>query len=193
MYLVQGSEVRIIPRQRVSLLCWATGLIFVGFLARTLLTSRNYLILSAAGSAGLRLRLSLLRHLDRLSADYYESTPVGAVLYPFKEPIEGVSYFGSDLVASIVRTFLTTCFTFSGHAHAESGALTIAILPLVPVFPPLLSRGAAQKLTVDSDNVQCSPVGMYAVSGGVPVFSHCDTTAPDESIAREASPTLRGR
>ena len=146
---------QIIPRQRVSLLYLATGLIFVGFLARTLLTSLgNYLILSAAGSAGLRLRLSLLRHLDRLSADYYESTPVGAVLYPFKEPIEEVSYFGSDLLASIVRTFLTTCFTFSAMLML-SPALTLAILPLVPVF--LIARQHfRKKLTADSDNVQCS-------------------------------------
>jgi len=51
--------------------------------------------------------MSLLRHLDTLSADYYEDTPVGTVVYPFanrstKSPI-------SDRISCrSLRMFLTT-------------------------------------------------------------------------------------
>src|ERR1700728_51549 len=52
----------------------------------------------------LKLLIGLLRHLDTLSADYYDNTPVGTIMYPLKEPIEEISYFGSDLVPAILRT-----------------------------------------------------------------------------------------
>jgi len=46
----------------------------------------------------LGLRVELLRHLDSLSADYYDKTPIGAIVYPLREPIEEIAYFASDLV-----------------------------------------------------------------------------------------------
>jgi len=55
--------------------------------------------------------MSLLGRLDTLSAEYYEDTPVGSVMYPLKEPIEEVSYFGSDILPAILRMFLTVSFT----------------------------------------------------------------------------------
>ena len=55
--------------------------------------------------------MDVLRHLDQLSADYYDKTAPGVVMYPLKEPIEEVAYFGSDLLPSILRMCLTTGFT----------------------------------------------------------------------------------
>ena len=70
---------QIIPQKKMGLLLLAVGLIFLGYQGRMALTSLgNYLMLSAAQKMGLTLRVSLLRHLDTLSADYYENTPVGA-------------------------------------------------------------------------------------------------------------------
>ena len=74
----------------------------------------------------LRLRMSLLRHLDTLSADYYEDTPVGTVVYPFSEPIDEISYFGSDLLPAVLRVLLTTCFTITTMFTVSPG-LTMAI------------------------------------------------------------------
>ena len=144
---------QIIPQRQMGLLLLAVGLIFLGYQGRMALTSLgNYLMLSAAQRMGLTLRASLLRHFDTLSADYYESTPVGTVMYPLKEPIDEISYFGSDLLPAILRMFLMTCFTLA-TMFTLSPLLTLAVFPLVPVF--LVTRHHFRKrLAVDADSVQ---------------------------------------
>lgn len=87
----------------------------------------------AAQRLALALRLQLLRHLDTLSADYHEGTPVGASMYPLKEPIDEISYLGSGLVPSILRTILATVLTL-GTMLILNPRMTLAILPLIPVF-----------------------------------------------------------
>ena len=143
----------VIPQRQMGLLLLAVGLIFLGYQGRMALTSLgNYLMLSAAQRMGLTLRGSLLRHFDTLSADYYESTPVGTVMYPLKEPIDEISYFGSDLLPAILRVFLTTCFTLA-TMFMLSPVLTLAVLPLVPVF--LITRQHfRRRLAVAADGVQ---------------------------------------
>ena len=103
---------RLIPQRQPGLLLLAAGLIFLGYQGRMALTSLgSYFMLTAAQKLALSLRMNLLRRLDALSAEYYEDTPVGTVMYPLKEPIEEVAYFGSDLMPAILRMFLTTSFT----------------------------------------------------------------------------------
>jgi ATP-binding cassette, subfamily B, bacterial MsbA len=148
-WLIDG----IIPQRRMSLLLLAVMLIFLGHQGRTALTSLgSYLMLSAAQKMGLALRVSLLRHLDTLSSNYYEDTPVGTVIYPLKEPIEEISYFGSDLLPAILRMLLTTGMTLT-TMFLLSPVLTLAIVSLVPVF--LITRHYfRQKLAVSADAVQ---------------------------------------
>jgi ABC-type multidrug transport system fused ATPase/permease subunit len=144
---------QILPQKQTGLLLLAVVLIFLGYQGRTTLTSLgSYLMLGAAQKMSLRLRLSLLHHLDTLSADYYEDTPVGTVVYPFREPIDEISYFGSDLLPAVLRMFLTTGFTIA-TMFTLSPALATAILPLVPAF--LMARQHfRRRLTVASDLVQ---------------------------------------
>jgi len=148
---------QILPQRETGLLFLAAFLIFLSYQGRTALTSLgNYLTLTAAQRMALRLRVELLRHLDRLSADYYESTPPGAVMYPLKEPVEEVAYFGSDLLPAILRMCLTTGFTVVTMLVLSS-VLTFAILPLIPLF--LVARHHFRnKLSTDSDSVQTNLV-----------------------------------
>jgi ATP-binding cassette subfamily B protein len=96
--------------------------------------------------------MSLLGRLDTLSAEYYEDTPVGSVMYPLKEPIEEVSYFGSDLLPAILRMFLTASFTLA-TMFVLSPVLTLAVLPLVPVF--LIARQHfRRRLAANADTLQ---------------------------------------
>ncbi|MGA9509779.1 MAG: ABC transporter ATP-binding protein [Candidatus Sulfotelmatobacter sp.] len=148
-WLIDG----IIPHRRIGLLLIAVALIFLGHLGRVVLTSLgSYLMLSASQKMGLTLRVRLLKHLDTLSADYYDDTPVGSAMYPLKEPIEEISYFGSDLLPAILRMLLTTAFTLAAMS-ALSPALTLTVLPLIPVF--LVTRQYfRKKLTSDADTAQ---------------------------------------
>jgi ABC-type bacteriocin/lantibiotic exporter with double-glycine peptidase domain len=124
----------IIPQKSTGLLLLAVGLIFIGHQSRIALTSwGSYLMLSASQKMALTLRVRLLKHLDTLSADYYEDTTVGAVMYPLNEPIEEIAYFGSDLLPAILRMLCTTAFTLAAMGTLSRG-LTLAVVPLVPVF-----------------------------------------------------------
>jgi len=132
----------------------AAVLMFLGHQGRIAFTSLgSYLMLSAAQKMGLTLRVGLLQHLNTLSADYYEDTPVGAVMYPLKEPIEEIAYFGSDLLPAILRMVLTTGFTMT-TMFVLSPALTLVVLPLIPAF--LITRHYfRKKLGAEADAMQC--------------------------------------
>jgi ABC-type bacteriocin/lantibiotic exporter with double-glycine peptidase domain len=144
---------QIIPQRKMGLLLLAVGLIFLGYQGRMALASLgNYLMLTASQRLTLTLRVRLLGHLDTLSAEYYEDTPVGTVMYPLKEPIDEVAYFGSDLLPTILRMFLTASFAL-GTMFVLSPALTLAVLPLVPVF--LIARQHfRRRLAANADTVQ---------------------------------------
>lgn len=148
-WLIDG----IIPQKRMGLLVLAVALIFLGHQGRVALTSLgSYLMVTASQKMTLTLRLALLQHLDTLSADYYEATPVGAIMYPLKEPIEEIAYFGSDLLPAILRMLLTTAFTLAAMS-ALSPVLTLTVLPLIPVF--LVTRQYfRRKLASDADSAQ---------------------------------------
>ena len=145
---------QVLPRRQMDLLMGASALIFLGYQGRMTLTSvGNYLTLTAAQKMALALRINLLHHLNTLSADYYDNTPAGAAAYPLKEPVEEISYFGSDLLPAILRMLLTTGFTLATMTML-SPTLTVAILPLVPVF--LVTRQHfRRRLSADADGVQC--------------------------------------
>ncbi|HWO37620.1 MAG TPA: ABC transporter ATP-binding protein [Candidatus Acidoferrum sp.] len=144
---------QIIPQRKMALLLLAVVLIFLGYQGRMALTSLgSYLMLTASQKLALRLRMALLGRLDTLSAEYYEDTPVGSVMYPLKEPIEEVAYFGSDLLPAILRMFLTASFTLA-TMYVLSHVLTLAVLPLVPIF--LIARQHfRRRLAANADAVQ---------------------------------------
>jgi ABC-type multidrug transport system fused ATPase/permease subunit len=101
----------------------------------------------------LRMRMDLLRHVDRLSADYHENTPPGAAMYPLQEPIDEVAYLGSELLPSILRMGLTVGITLT-TMFVLSPVLSLAILPLLPVFVATRQHFCA-KLRSHGDTVQC--------------------------------------
>jgi ATP-binding cassette subfamily B protein len=143
----------IIPQRRMVLLLGAVLLMFLAHEGRTFLNScGNYLMLSAAQKTGLSMRLGMFRHLNRLSADYYENTPPGAAMYPLKEPIEEIAYFASDLLPAMLRIFLTTGFTLSTMSALDP-LLTLIVLPLIPIF--LMTRQHYRKrLAANADVMQ---------------------------------------
>jgi ABC-type multidrug transport system fused ATPase/permease subunit len=147
----------VLPGRRLGLLVGAVGLIFLCHQGRAVLTNGGgYLTMLAAQQLALALRLRILRHLDTLSADYHEGTPVGASMYPLKDPIDEISFLGSDLVPSILRTLLATVLTL-GTMLILNPRMTLAVLPLIPVF--LLTRKHFRnRLERDSETVQQNQV-----------------------------------
>jgi ABC-type multidrug transport system fused ATPase/permease subunit len=170
---------QILPHKEIGQLFAAAVLIFLSYQGRTALMSvGSYLTLNAVQKMALRLRMDLLRHLDQLSADYYEKTAPGIVMYPLKEPIEEVAYFGSDLLPSILRMCLTTGFTIV-TMFVLSPKLTFAILPLIPVF--LVARQHFRtRLSADSDAVQQNLIAWNAF-----LEEHISSVLPIQLLGRE--------
>jgi ABC-type multidrug transport system fused ATPase/permease subunit len=98
--------------------------------------------------------MSLLCHLDSLSADYFDRTPVGELLYPFEGPIDEISYFGSDLLPSILRAVIAAGITLSAMAVLSS-VLTLIVIPIVPAFLILRHRYRT-KIGQEADLVQAT-------------------------------------
>lgn len=144
---------RVIPARQFTLLFIAMLLIFLGSQGKTMVSSLgSYLMLTAALRMSLNLRMEILRHLDSLSADYYDKTPIGTAAYPLREPIEEIAYFGSDLFPAILHTLMTTGFTLVTML-ALSPRLTLLVFPFIPVF--LVTRQRFRtKLTTDADFAQ---------------------------------------
>lgn len=143
----------ILPSRQIGLLVGAVALIFLCHQGRAVLSSVGaYLTIVAAQRLALNLRLRLLRHLDTLSADYQETTPVGSSMYPLKEPIDEISFLGSDLLPAIVRTLMATGLTL-GTMLVLNTRITLAVLPLIPIFIGTRNYFRS-RLEHDADRVQ---------------------------------------
>jgi ABC-type bacteriocin/lantibiotic exporter with double-glycine peptidase domain len=144
---------KIIPGRHAGLLLLAMALIFVSSEGKTAVTSLgSYLMMTAAQRMSLNLRMELLRHLNSLSADFYDKTPMGEIVYPLREPIEEIAYFASDLVPAILRTLLTTSFTLATML-VLSPPLTVLVVPFIPAFL-MIRQHFRKKLTAHSDSAQ---------------------------------------
>lgn len=145
----------ILPSQSVRLLVVAIVLIFASYEGRAVLTAfGGYLTFRATQHTALALRMSLLRHLDSLSADYFDRTPVGELLYPFEGPIDEISYFGSDLLPSILRAAIAAAVTLSAMI-ALTPVLTLIVIPIIPSFLILRHRYRT-KIEKQADLVQAT-------------------------------------
>lgn len=109
-------------------------------------------------------------------------------MYPLNEPIEEVAYFGSDLLPSILRMCLTTTFTVV-TMFVLSPVLTLAILPLVPLF--LIARQHFRmKLSAESDDVSAlsgrgaeTPFSPGAAPGRAVVWEESKKCVPQENCS----------
>ncbi len=145
----------ILPAHDLHHLVIAIGLIFASYEGGAVLNSfGGYLTFRATQHTALALRMSLLRHLDSLSAVYFDRTSVGELLYPFEEPIDEISYFGSDLLPSILRTAIATGVTLSAMS-VLSPLLTLVVLPIVPAFS-ILRHHYRSKIGQQADFVQAA-------------------------------------
>lgn len=143
----------ILPARTARLLSIAIGLIFVSLEGRAALSAfGNYLTFRAAQNTAVELRADLLRHIDSLSAEYFDRTPVGEMLYTFEGPIDEISYFGSDLFPSILRAVIAAGVTLSAMSILST-LLTLIVVPFVPAFLVLRQR-YRRKIGEQADWVQ---------------------------------------
>lgn len=99
-----------------------------------------------------RSRLNLLRHLQRLSAEYHDSQPLGDTLHRLQNDVDQVATLSGEVIPSALR--MVTVFTLvMATMLALNYRLTAIVVPLVPVFI-LVRRRFHDRLRQASDSVQ---------------------------------------
>jgi ABC-type multidrug transport system fused ATPase/permease subunit len=99
-----------------------------------------------------RSRLSLLRHLQRLSAEYHDTRPLGDTLHRLQNDVDQVATLSGEVIPSALRmvtVFVLVMTTMLVLNHR----LTVIVLPLVPVFV-VVRRRFHEQLRQASDSVQ---------------------------------------
>lgn len=81
----------------------------------------------------LRMRLNILEQMNRLSADYHETTPVGERLYRVEQDVDQVAEVGSNLVPFVLQTAFKAVFVMVTMLTLDY-KLTCMVLPLTPLF-----------------------------------------------------------
>jgi ABC-type multidrug transport system fused ATPase/permease subunit len=99
-----------------------------------------------------RLRLKLLRHLQRLSAEYHDNQPLGDTLHRLQTDVDQVATLSGEVIPSVLR--IVTVFTLvMTTMMVINYRLTAIVLPLIPVFI-VVRRRFHDHLRQASDSVQ---------------------------------------
>ena len=143
----------VIPIRRIKWLPLVGIAFLVTYMARLGADSlASMLNFRAVQKMTFRSRLSLLRHLQRLSAEYHDSRPLGDMLYRLQNDVDQVATLSGEVIPSALR--MVTVFTLVMTTMLVLNyRLTIIVLPLVPVFV-LLRRQFHERLRQASDKVQ---------------------------------------
>src|SRR5205823_1277238 len=80
-----------------------------------------------------RMRLAILQQMNRLSADYHETTAVGERLYRVEQDVDQVAEVGSSLLPYVLQTAFNSIFVM-GTMFALDFKLTSLVFPLMPLF-----------------------------------------------------------
>lgn len=143
----------IIPSRRVSWLPLVALGFFLSYIARLGFDNlAGMLNFRAVQKMTFRTRLSLLRHLQRLSAEYHDNKPVGDTLHRLQMDVEQVATLSGELIPNALR--IVSVFTLVMTTMLVLNyRLTAIVLPLIPVFI-LVRRRFHGRLRQASDSLQ---------------------------------------
>ena len=143
----------VIPNRRISWLPLVAGAFFIAYMGRLGFDSFSSMLnFRAVQKMTFRLRLNLLRHLQRLSAEYHDNRPLGDTLHRLQVDVEQVGTLSSEVIPGALR--LVTIFGLVVTTMLVLNyQLTAIILPLIPVFI-IVRRRFHNRLREASDSVQ---------------------------------------
>jgi len=143
----------VIPHRRFNLLPLVAVAVFFTYMGRLGFDSLGGMLnFRAVQKMTFRLRLNLLRHLQRLSAEYHDNRPIGETLHRLQVDVEQVGSLSGDVIPIAFR--MLTVFTLVMITMLVLNyRLTVIVLPLIPVFI-LVRRHFRNRLRQASDAVQ---------------------------------------
>jgi ATP-binding cassette, subfamily B, bacterial MsbA len=143
----------VIPHRRLGWLPLVATAFFVAYMARLSFDGLAAMLnFRAVQKLNFRLRLGLLRHLQKLSAEYHDNRPLGDTLHRLQVDVDQVGTLSGEVIPSALR--MVTVFSLVMTTMLVLNArLTLIVLPLIPVFI-FIRRRFHQRLREASDSVQ---------------------------------------
>lgn len=105
----------------------------------SLLFASLYMNYSVQQDFGQGLRITMLEHLNRLSAEYHDKTPVGEKLSRLERDVDQISELGADITSVSVRSLIFFVANIVVMIHLNA-YITLAILPPLLAFLWVRSR-----------------------------------------------------
>src|SRR5215472_12785535 len=125
---------RVLPKKDFRLLLFAALGFFALYVFRLGFFTLSQLVnFQTIQKLVLRMRLNILEQMNKLSADYHETTPVGERLYRVEQDVDQVAEVGSNLVPFVLQTAFKAVFVM-GMMMTLDYKLTCMVLPLMPLF-----------------------------------------------------------
>ncbi len=125
---------KVLPKKDLRLLLLAAAAFFGIYVCRLGFSALAGLVsFKTVQELAFRIRLGILQQMNRLSADYHETTPVGEKLYRMEQDVDQVAELGSSLVPYVLQTTFNTLFVV-GTMFLLDFRLSCLLLPLLPLF-----------------------------------------------------------
>src|SRR5260221_7736683 len=125
---------RVLPKKDLRLLLFAAAGFFGIFVCRLGFSALAGIVsFRTVQELVFRIRLNILEQMNRLSADYHETTPVGEKLFRLEQDVDQVAELGSSLVPYALQTAFNAIFVVA-TLFVLDVKLTCVVLPLVPTF-----------------------------------------------------------
>lgn len=143
----------VIPNRRVGWLPLVAAAFLFSYMGRLGCDSlAGMLNFRAVQKMTFRSRLKLLRHLQRLSAEYHDNRPLGDTLHRLQSDVDQVGTLSGEVIPAALR--MLTVFTLVMTTMLVLNyRLTAIVLPLLPVFI-IVRRRFHNRLRAASDIVQ---------------------------------------
>ena len=143
----------VIPQRRFVLLPLLAIAVFLTYTGRLGFDSLGAMLnFRAVQKMTFRLRLKLLCHLQRLSAEYHDNRSVGETLHRLQVDVEQVGTLSGDVIPIAFR-MLTVFILVMTTMLVLNYRLAAVVLPLIPVFI-LVRQQFRNRLRQASDTVQ---------------------------------------
>lgn len=131
--LLKWAIDEIIPWRQISMLAVVALIFCATFALQFAFNSLGALVDSITNERLMyTLRLRLLRHLQRLSPEYYSRVKTGDLLHRVENDVQQISELSGSKLAALLRTTLMTLMTLSVMVLL-SWRLTLFVLPFVPL------------------------------------------------------------
>jgi ATP-binding cassette, subfamily B, bacterial MsbA len=143
----------IIPQRRFSWLPLVACALFLTYVGRLGLDAiAGVLNVCAVQKMSFHSRLKLLRHLQRLSAEYHDNRPVGDTLHRLQTDVDQAAMLAGEVIPSALRMVTIFVLVLSAMLMLNY-RLALVVMPLIPMFL-LVRRRFHDRLRSASDVVQ---------------------------------------